>query len=49
MRHPLFAGIDEGDFAQKLQIVNEQVDLLEQEVARKVRELVWAQSLLKKD
>ena len=49
MRHPLFAGIDESDSAHKIQVLTEQVDLLEQEVARKIRELVWAQSLLKKD
>ena len=42
MRHPLFAGIDESDLTQKVLTVSEQVDLLESEVARKVRELVWA-------
>jgi hypothetical protein len=49
MRHPLFAGIDESDLSQKVMTVTEQVDLLESEMARKVRELVWAQTLLKKD
>lgn len=49
MRHPLFAGIDESDLTQKVLTVTEQVEVLEAEVARKVRELVWAQTLLKKD
>ena len=32
-----------------MQLLQEQLDMLEAEVARRIRDLVWAQSLLKKD
>ena len=43
--HPLFDGIEE----DKVLSLTGQVELLEQEMVRRVRELVWAQGLLKKD
>ena len=49
MTHPLFRGIDEEDPNSKVQLLTEQVELLETEMARRIRDLVWAQSLLKKD
>jgi hypothetical protein len=45
MTHPLFEGID-GD---KMQVLTGQVELLEQEMVKRIKDLVWAQSLLKKD
>ena len=50
MTHPLFGDIDtEVGGASKTQVLTEQVELLENEVARRIRDIVWAQSLLKKD
>ena len=49
MTHPLFRSIDEQDPNSKLQLLTEQIELLETEMAKRVRDLVWAQSLLKKD
>ena len=45
LTHPLFEGID----SDKIQVLTGQVELLEQEMVKRVRDLVWAQSLLKKD
>ena len=45
MTHPLFNDIDE----DKVQVLTSQLELLEQEMVRRMRDLVWAQSLLKKD
>lgn len=47
--HPMFRGIDENKETNRVQVLQEQVDMLEAEVARRIRDLVWAQSLLKKD
>jgi len=50
MTHPLFGDIDnEVGGASKTQVLTEQLELLEDEVARRIRDIVWAQSLLKKD
>lgn len=49
LTHPLFKGIDENQETNRVQVLQEQVDMLEAEVARRIRDLVWAQSLLKKD
>ena len=49
MTHPLFTNIDHLDPNSKLQLLTEQLELLESEMAKRVRDLVWAQSLLKKD
>ena len=40
LTHPLFEGIDEA--GPKLQVLTEQVELLESEMARRIRDLVWA-------
>ena len=45
LSHPLFSSIEE----DKLQVLTSQVELLETEMVRRIRDLVWAQSLLKKD
>ena len=49
MTHPLFRGIDEEDPNTKVQLLTEQLELLETEMAKRVRDLVWAQNALKKD
>ena len=49
LTHPLFRGIDENPETNKVQVLTEQVDLLESEMAKRIRDVVWAQSLLKKD
>ena len=49
MTHPLFKGLDENQETNGTKVLQEQVDMLEAEVARRIRDLVWAQSLLKKD
>ena len=50
MTHPLFGDIDNDvGGASKTQVLTEQLELLENEVARRIRDIVWAQSLLKKD
>ena len=41
MTHPLFKGIDE-DNSNKVHVLTEQLDLLEAEVARRIRDLTWA-------
>ena len=50
MTHPLFQNIDD-DMRNnsKISILTEQLELLENEMARRIRDIVWAQSLLKKD
>lgn len=45
--HPLFLGLD-GD-PEKVTILNDQVDMLETEMAKRVRELISNQTILKKD
>ena len=49
MTHPLFRGIDEEDPNTRVQLLTEQLELLETEMAKRVRDLVWAQNALKKD
>jgi len=49
MTHPLFRGIDENMELGQNAIMTEQMNLLESEIARRIRDLVWAQSILKKD
>ena len=48
LTHPAFQGIDHEN-TTKVQVLTEQVDLLEAECARRIRDLIWAQNLLKKD
>lgn len=45
LTHPLFNNIDD----DKVSVLTGQVELLENEMVRRIRDLVWAQSLLKKD
>ena len=49
MTHPLFRGIDEEDPNARVQLLTEQLELLETEMAKRIRDLVWAQNALKKD
>jgi len=50
LTHPYFKGLDaSGENYSKVHLLTEQVELLEKEVAKRIKDLVWAQSLLKKD
>ena len=42
LTHPLFRSIDDDPRNSKFQILSEQVDLLENEMAKRIRDLVWA-------
>lgn len=42
LTHPLFQGIESNPDANKTYVLTEQVELLENEMARRIRDLVWA-------
>ena len=42
LSHPYFKGFENEDTASKIQLLTEQLELLEKEMAKRIKELIWA-------